>query len=65
MNSGRFNIKYNISDFGIGSAKFLEHPYQIPENQYYLLGDNINEAYDSRYWGSIAKDKIFGKVVEN
>ena len=60
-----FNVKYDMSESGIGSSKILVHPYQIPKNQYYLLGDNVNDAYDSRFWGSIPKDQIFGKVIEN
>jgi len=65
LDSSTFNVKYDMSESGIGSSKFLAHPYQIPEKQYYLLGDNINDAYDRRFWGSIHKGQIFGKVIEN
>ena len=65
LDSSTFNVKYDMSESGIGSSKFLAHPYQIPEKQYYLLGDNVDDAYDSRFWGSISKDQIFGKVIEN
>ena len=41
----------------------VEHPFTIPENEYYLIGDNVNDAIDSRIWGSIPKENIIGKVT--
>lgn len=35
----------------------------IPENSYFLMGDNRDNAMDSRYIGVITKDEIIGKVV--
>lgn len=35
----------------------------IPEDSYYVLGDNINIAYDSRYLGCIEEENIRGKCV--
>ena len=35
----------------------------IPENNYFLMGDNRDNAMDSRYIGVITKDEIIGKVV--
>lgn len=35
----------------------------IPLNSYYLLGDNRDNAMDSRYVGVINKDEIKGKIV--
>ena len=36
---------------------------RIPENCYYLLGDNRDNAMDSRYIGIIKKDEIKGRIV--
>ena len=38
----------------------------IPENSYFLLGDNRPNSFDSRYWRkpTISKEDILGKVVE-
>lgn len=35
----------------------------IPTNSYYLIGDNRDNAMDSRYVGIIKRDEIIGKIV--
>jgi signal peptidase I len=35
----------------------------VPENSYYLLGDNSDNSFDSRYIGCINREKIKGKVL--
>ncbi|HBS88213.1 MAG: signal peptidase I [Bacteroidetes bacterium GWF2_38_335] len=35
----------------------------IPENFYMVLGDNRDNAYDSRYFGLVPEDGIYGKVL--
>lgn len=45
-----------LGDFG---------PYIVPEDSYFMMGDNRNHSLDSRYWKNkfVHEDEILGKVV--
>ncbi|MFP9113292.1 signal peptidase I [Flavobacterium sp. RHBU_3] len=45
---------WNVDNFG---------PLTLPENKYFVLGDNRHNAEDSRYIGLIDKQDITGKVL--
>ena len=45
-----------------GTSYDLDHPYKIPSNNYFDMGDNRRDSCDSRYWGPISKSLIVGKV---
>jgi signal peptidase I len=50
----RYRVLKDTSNFG---------PIKIPAGSYFMLGDNRSASSDSRHWGAISGDNIFGIIA--
>jgi signal peptidase I len=46
-----------------GSQADYMPPLKLGPNQYFMMGDNRDHSYDSRFWGPITRDAIEGRAM--
>jgi signal peptidase I len=41
----------------------IKFPYKVPENCYWVMGDNRGDSMDSRFWGCMPRQNLLGTPV--
>jgi signal peptidase I len=55
--------KFFFEDYYSQSTVYRSFSVTLEEDQYFVLGDNRDRSYDSRFWGYLPADNVIGRAV--
>ena len=57
------NYIKSVYDYSICTEAMHCGPFTIPEGEYFMMGDNRGNSQDSRFWGTLPKERFIGRAV--
>lgn len=63
VNGVLLNEPYVLPENNINTSVKEYVEFNVPTESYFVLGDNRDNSHDSRYWGVLKKDAVYGKAV--
>ena len=62
VNGQPFDDKYGYYDEKAGNPSRSFGPVVVPEDHYFVMGDNRDHSMDSRFWGFVPSEAVKGKA---